>query len=78
MRALLNSRNILCRKDNWIGHILRIICLLRVTEGQMKEVKGIGRRIQLLDDLRKRRIYWELKEDAEDPENGNDSFIERT
>jgi hypothetical protein len=28
----------------------------------MTEVKGIGRRrTQLLDDLRKRRIYWLLK-----------------
>jgi hypothetical protein len=30
-------------------------------------VKGVGRRkTQLLDDLRNRRIYWELKEEAED------------
>jgi hypothetical protein len=33
----------------------------------MTDVKGIGRRIiQLLDDLRKRRRYWELKKEAED------------
>jgi hypothetical protein len=32
----------------------------------MTEVKGVGRRIQLLDDLRKRRGYWELKKEAED------------
>ena len=32
----------------------------------MMEVKGIGRRTQLLDDLRNRRRYWELKEEAED------------
>ena len=31
----------------------------------MTEVKGVGRRKQLLDDLRNRR-YWELKEEAED------------
>ena len=31
------------------------------------EVIGLGRRItQLADDLRNRRRYWELKEDAED------------
>jgi hypothetical protein len=27
----------------------------------MTEVKGVGRRIQLLDDFRNRRRYWELK-----------------
>ena len=33
----------------------------------MTEVKRIGRRrTQLLDNLRKRRIYWELKKEAED------------
>jgi hypothetical protein len=33
----------------------------------MTEVKGVGRRrTQLLDDLRNRRTYWELKEEAED------------
>ena len=31
------------------------------------EMKGIGRRItQLLDNLKNRRRYWELKEEAED------------
>ena len=51
-RTLLN--NILCRKANWIGHILRRNCLLRdVIEGQMTEVKGVGRRrTQLIDGLR--------------------------
>ena len=35
-------------------------------EGQMTEVKGVGRRrTQLLDDLRNRRRYWELKKEAE-------------
>jgi hypothetical protein len=33
----------------------------------MTEVKGVGRRrTQLLDDLRNRRRYWELKVKAED------------
>ena len=60
MRTLLN--NILRRKANWIGHILRRNFLLHdVIEGQMK---GVGRRrTQLLDDLRNRRRYWELKEE---------------
>ena len=32
----------------------------------MTEVKGVGRRTtQLLDDLRNRKIYWDLKEEAE-------------
>ena len=64
-RTLLN--NILCRKAIWIGHILKINCLLHdVIEEQMTVVKGVGRRrIQILDDLRNRRRYWELKEEAE-------------
>jgi hypothetical protein len=42
-RTLLN--NILRRKANWIGHILRRNCLLHdVIEGQMTELKGVGRR----------------------------------
>ena len=55
-RTLLN--NILLRKANWVGHILRRNCLLHdAIEGQMTEVKGVGRRkrIQLLDDLKNRR-----------------------
>jgi hypothetical protein len=66
-RTLLN--NILRRKANWICHILRRNCLLHdAIEEQMTEVKGIGRRrrTQLLNDLRNGRIYWELKEVAED------------
>jgi hypothetical protein len=39
-RTLLN--NILRRKVNWIGHFLRINCLLHdAIEGQMAEVKGV-------------------------------------
>ena len=55
--TLLN--NILRRKANWIGHILRRNCLLHdAIEGQMIEVKGVGRRrTQLLDDLRNGRRY---------------------
>jgi hypothetical protein len=68
------QRNILYeirkRKANWIGHILRRNCLLqRVTEGKIQggiEVtgrQGRGRR-KLLDDLKKRRGYSHLKEEA--------------
>ena len=54
-RTLLN--NILHRKVNWIRHIMRTNCLLYdAIEGQMTEVKGVGRRrTHLLDDLRNRR-----------------------
>ena len=42
-RALLNY--VLHRKTNWIGHILKRNCLLHdAIEGQMTEVKGVGRR----------------------------------
>jgi len=60
------------RKANWIGHILRINCLLqRVIEGKIKgwtEVTGRWgrRRRKLLDDLKERRGYSHLKEEALD------------
>ena len=73
-RTLLN--NILRRKANWIGHILRRNCLHDAIEGQMTEVKGVGRRrTQLLDYLRNRRRYWELKEEAEDRNRWRRQFI---
>ena len=55
-------KNILRRKANWIGHILRRNCLLHdAIEGQMPEVKGVGRRkTQLLDDLRIRIRFEEI------------------
>jgi hypothetical protein len=60
------------RKANWIGHILRRNYLLkRVIEGKIKggiEVTGRrGRRHRkLLDDLKERRGYSHLKEEALD------------
>ena len=77
-RAFLN--NILRRTANWIGHILRRNCLLYdAIEGQMTEVKGMGRRrSQVLDDLRSGRRYWELKEEAEDRKRSKRAFIIRT
>jgi hypothetical protein len=59
-------------KANWIGHILRGNCLLqRVIEGKIKggiEVAGGRgrRRRKLLDDLKERRGYSHLKEEALD------------
>jgi len=60
------------RKANWIGHILRRNCLLqRVTEGKIQggiEVTGRqGRsRRKLLDDLRERRGFSHMEEEALD------------
>jgi hypothetical protein len=60
------------RKANWIGHILhRNRLLQRVTEGKIQrriEVRGRRgrRRRKLLDDLKERRGYFHLKEEALD------------
>ena len=60
------------RKANWIGHILRRNCLLqRVMEGKIKGgIEATGRRgrrrRKLLDDLKERRGYSHLKEEALD------------
>jgi hypothetical protein len=60
------------RKANWIGHILRINCLIKhVIEGKLEgRIEMTGRRgrrrQQLLDDLKKKRSYWKLKEEALD------------
>jgi len=70
------QRNILLeirkRKANWIGHILRRNCLLqRVIEGKIQggiEVTGRQgrRRRKLLDDLKEKRGFSYLKEEALD------------
>ena len=60
------------RKANWMGHILRRNCLLqRVIEGKIKggiEVTGRRRRKhrKLLDDLKERIGYSQLKAEALD------------
>jgi hypothetical protein len=60
------------RKANWIGHILRINCLLqRVIEGKIKgRIEMTGRRgrrrRKLLDDLKERIGYPHWKEAALD------------
>jgi hypothetical protein len=58
------------RKANWIGHILGRNCILqRVIEGKIKgevevtERRGRRRR-KLLDELKERRGYFHLKEEA--------------
>ena len=53
-RTLINK--VLLRKAHWTGHILRINCPFHDTiEREMTEMKAVGRRTQLLDDLRNRR-----------------------
>ena len=63
-------REIRKRKANWIGHILRRNCLLkqvieRKIKGEMEVKRRRGRRRKkLLDDLKDRRGYSHLKEEA--------------
>jgi hypothetical protein len=56
------------QKGNWIGHIFRINFLLRpVIEGKIKGgIKVTGRCRKLLDDLKEKRGYSHLKEEALD------------
>jgi len=60
------------RKTNWIGHILRRKCLLKqVIEGQITgdmevAIRRERRRKKLLDELKDRRGYCHLKEEAVD------------
>ena len=60
------------RKADWIGHILRRNCLLKQViegkiKGEMEVTRRRGRRHQnLLDDLKDRRGYSHLKEEALD------------
>ena len=60
------------RKVNWIGHILRRNCLLKqVMEGKIKGEMEVARRRgrrrkKLLDELKDRRGYCHLKEEALD------------
>ena len=65
-------REIRKRKANWVGHILRRNCLLKqVIEGKIKGEMDVTRRRgrrrkELLDDLKDRREYCHLKEEALD------------
>jgi hypothetical protein len=60
------------RKANWIGHILCRNCHLKyVIEGKLeRRIEIMGRRgrrrKQLLDDLKEKRRFWKLKEEALD------------
>ena len=63
-------REIRKRKANWIGHILRRNCLpQQVIEGKIKGQIEVTRRRgrrrkKLLDDLKDRRGYCQLEEEA--------------
>jgi len=63
---------IIKRKANWIDHILRRNCLLKQViegkiKGQIEVTRRQGRRRRkVLDDLKDRRGYCELKEEALD------------
>ena len=65
-------REIRKRKANWIGHILRRNCLLQQViegkiQGQIEVTRRRGRRRKKpLDDLKDRRGYCQLKEEALD------------
>ena len=48
--------NVLRRKAKWVGLVLRRNCFLRVIEGHCELNEVGGKRRQLLDDLRKKKI----------------------
>jgi hypothetical protein len=76
LREVKEERNILHkikgRKANWIGPLLRRDCLPKqVIEGKVQgktEVTGRRRRRRkhVLDDLKQKRRYWKLNEEALD------------
>jgi len=70
----LRKKSVSCwslkRKANWIGHILRRNCLVKQIvegkiKGQIEVTRRRGRRRKKLpDDLKDRRGYSQLKEEA--------------
>ena len=81
---VIEQRNILRtireRKASWIGHILSRNCLLKqVIEGKIKGEMEVTRRRgrrrkKVLDDLKDRRGYFHLKEEALDRDMWRDRF----
>jgi hypothetical protein len=69
---MIISFNIWRLQANWIGHILLRNCPLKHAiegklEGRTEMMGRRGRRSkQLLDDLKEKRRYWKLKEEALD------------
>ena len=84
LQRVQEKRNILQtvkrRNADWIGHIWHRNCLLiHVIEGMIDgRIAVTGRRVrrckQLLDDLKKRRVYWKLKEEALDRDQWRTRF----
>jgi len=76
-----NLHEIRKRKANWIGHILLRNCLLQqVIEGKIKRQIEVTRRRgrrrkKLQDDLKDRRGYCQLKEEALDRTMWRNRFI---
>jgi hypothetical protein len=70
---------VLCINDRCFGHILRRNCLLKqVIEGKIKgETEVTRRHKKLLDDLKDRRGYCHLKEEALDRNMWRDRFVKR-
>ena len=76
LHRVKKERNILHtvnrRKANWIGHILHRNCLLhRVNEGKIEGWIGVTgrwerRRKQLLDNVKEKKVWYKLKEEAID------------
>ena len=72
LHAVKEKKNVLrtvkSRNTNWIGHILRGNCILKhVIEGRMEGTRRRRRRhLQLLDDLKVKRRYWNRKKEAID------------
>ena len=68
------------RKADWVGHMLRRNCLVKqVIEGKIKGEMEVTRRQgrrrkKLLDDLKDRRGYSHLKEEALDCNMWRDRF----
>ena len=67
------------RKANWVGQILRRNCLLQVIEGKIKGQIEVTRRRgtrrkKLLDDLKDRTGYCQLREEALDRTTWSNRF----
>ena len=73
---------IIKRKANWVGHILRINYLLKLViegkiKGQIETTRRQGRRRnKLLEDLKDRTGYCELKEEALDRTVWRNRFVQ--
>jgi hypothetical protein len=71
LRTVGEERNVLHaieRKSVWISHFLCRNCFLKhVLEGKKERTRVRGRRLrQLLDELKEKKRYWNLKEAALD------------